>query len=1232
MSTLFKDSIVYAEYGETIAVGDMLYMSQGTGADSARTAGQLYKLEIANPDRNVFYGIAKEAGIADDTNKKVVTGGKFDGLAGLTPGLPIYADPTVAGGVTQVRPASNVQVIGVAIDADSFSVNGALAGSFGAGEGSGGVGGVDILFVQDFETAALGDFTQTGLVLSGTNPLKGAISANLVHDDTINQSFKETRPVDEKFRNRNITLKLNIKSAASAGNVTLTVVDETNAVTLVSSEQLPVSNDVGGAIGQVSFDMPDDCLSFSYEVVALPEAGSPVTIVDDIIAEITSLIDEQSVLVQEADSYLIASGNSGGSATANVTDIPFNNVIRNVGSDIQFNTTSVTILTDGVYDFSVLVNITATTAVMGIYKNGTILAGMSPSANSNTKAGSYSGYFEAGDVVSFRLSTTSTLQNSSTDHVLSVTKQGSLKQVNPNPNSKITIPTSELRMEGASTRGSTATAIVRFDNIAKIRGDAFEVLSDAALGTRIVMKKKGKLDFHVHFNRGLTATDANLTINQQTLTGVGTAEEILAGSRGSTGAGVNVSLSWSGDVNVGDILRVASGINPTDSGGNNRLALFFQEQDISVSVTNTLPQFSESDSSVRVDTANGYGSTGTTVRRFSNVRDNIGNDIEYVPSAVNGDSFVVKSAGIYHISYTEGIDNYRSGITLNATGAQLSTSTLTLSDQTNNPLLTSIAVGSNGIFNSAWSGHLQVGDIIRAQTDGTASNGNNRTKFTISKVGKPNVTGVDVTPFVNIPQKDVDSAFVSGATDRGSTATAVLFFPNLLKSPSKGLFRVDSDSVLGTRVTVLKAGTIHLHASVAGSSNAPFRQITRNQQTLTAISTSNLEILSSANASGSAATPGNLSVSLEAQVGDVFRVVSSQNPSVDTRFPCVLSVYMEAASDNLLSPTESFSTDIASLTYAPSSLYTLANLDTAPVGTFITFTYAAGGNVRTQTTTAPTQSTSDMNVNGIRLFARDHALASTADEPSAIAIQIGKGKKGRSLDLYKNVAKAIGGELESLTDGALVTYSEVSGVLLVDVGYRGDTSSTPAFVFEDVSTQANGYLVINASKSPSLTGVPLVQPRIATIKDVKASGTEGGTFTSGVYQTRVLNTLQDPTGIVTSLASNQFTLPAGRYYIEAVAPASSLTATAPSNHKAKLRNITDSSDVIIGSSMRLSLNNAGTAGTNASVIHGVVDISSPKVFELQHRCAVTTGTSGFGIAAGFGDDEVYSTVKITKIK
>jgi DNA-binding transcriptional regulator YbjK len=64
MSTLFKDSIVYAEYGETIAVGDMLYMSQGTGADSARTVGQLYKLEIANPDRNVFYGIAKEAGIA----------------------------------------------------------------------------------------------------------------------------------------------------------------------------------------------------------------------------------------------------------------------------------------------------------------------------------------------------------------------------------------------------------------------------------------------------------------------------------------------------------------------------------------------------------------------------------------------------------------------------------------------------------------------------------------------------------------------------------------------------------------------------------------------------------------------------------------------------------------------------------------------------------------------------------------------------------------------------------------------------------------------------------------------------------------------------------------------------------------------------------------------------------------------------------------------------------------
>jgi hypothetical protein len=1142
-------------------------------------------------------------------------------------------------------------VIGVAIDADSFSVNGALAGSFGAGEGSGGVGGVDILFVQDFESAALGDFTQTGLVLSSVDPLKGAISANLVHDDTVNQSFKQIIAVDEKFRNRNITLKLNIKSAASAGNVTLTVVDETNAVTLVNSEQLPVSNDVGGAIGQVSFDMPDDCLSFSYEVVALPEAGSPVTIVDDVIAEITSLIDEQSVLVQEADSYLIASGNSGGSATANVTDIPFNNVIRNVGSDIQFNTTSVTILTDGVYDFSVLVNITATTAVMGIYKNGTILAGMSPSANSNTKAGSYSGYFEAGDVVSFRLSTTSTLQNSSTDHVLSVTKQGSLKQVNPNPNSKITIPTSELRMEGASTRGSTATAIVRFDNIAKIRGDAFEVLSDAALGTRIVMKKKGKLDVSTSIQPGTRSNRAGISKNQSVLTSVPTlaSEYIACDSQKADGRTINIAGSVS--VEVGDVIRVFSQTGIVADVAHN-LNLHFQEQDISVSVTNTLPQFSESDSSVRVDTANGYGSTGTRIRRFSNVRDNIGNDIEYVPSAVNGDSFVVKSAGIYNISYTELYNATATSIGITLNSPNLTTDVATLQTNPNNEVLA--ADTSSNVTNTSlcanWQGFLPQGSVLRAHTNGITPASNNGAKFTISKVGKPNVTGVDVTPFVNIPQPTTTEWVDAGPIQITATTTA----------PTKGTTSVDN--VRWRRVGQdyeCEYEYRHSASGAAGSGNYlislpagiefhPSTPLTTSlvtgtwsgQYDFTQFSRDSYVRMNSNTGNGDGFVVPYSATQFRLGVSSLYGSNNSWNSSYYSLGQTIISlkVYLKfrgkgltATNPNILTAPESFSTDIASLTYAPSSLYTLANLDTAPVGTFITFTYAAGGNVRTQTTTAPTQSTSDMNVNGIRLFARDHALASTADEPAAIAIQIGKGKKGRSLDLYKNVAKAIGGELESLTDGALVTYSEVSGVLLVDVGYRGDTSSTPAFVFEDVSTQASGYLVINASKSPALTGVPLVQSRIATLSDEKVNNTAatGKNVTAGVWTTQVVNTIVDPSGIVSNLNSNQITLSPGVYHFS-IFNNFNYNIAASTIFRTRFRNITDGITSLVGiQDRRANTQSQGATNDGVNIVNGLLTLTSEKTFEVQLRASNTVGTSA---ASNFGEVETYLQMSIQKIK
>lgn len=147
----------------------------------------------------------------------------------------------------------------------------------------------------------------------------------------------------------------------------------------------------------------------------------------------------------------------------------------------------------------------------------------------------------------------------------------------------------------------------------------------------------------------------------------------------------------------------------------------------------------------------------------------------------------------------------------------------------------------------------------------------------------------------------------------------------------------------------------------------------------------------------------------------------------------------------------------------------------------------------------------------------------------------------------------------------------------------------------------------------------------AWIKDIKPNQTEGGTFTSGAYQVRTLNTLENPQSVTwVSLNANQFTLQPGVYKIKASVPAHNVN-----RHKAKLRNISDASDALIGTSQQ---NTTTSPTTTDSIIIGTLTITSPKVYEIQHRCQTTGTTNGFGSASNWvGENEVYTVVEIEKV-
>lgn len=145
--------------------------------------------------------------------------------------------------------------------------------------------------------------------------------------------------------------------------------------------------------------------------------------------------------------------------------------------------------------------------------------------------------------------------------------------------------------------------------------------------------------------------------------------------------------------------------------------------------------------------------------------------------------------------------------------------------------------------------------------------------------------------------------------------------------------------------------------------------------------------------------------------------------------------------------------------------------------------------------------------------------------------------------------------------------------------------------------------------------------------DIKTSGTNGGTFTSGAWQVRELNTVNHNSITGASLLSNRFTLPAGTYHVQASAPAYS-DGEHVSFHKAILYDVTHSATLLIGTSERLlSINE----DSNRSFIDGVITLTEETAMEIRHRCSVSMGTTGFGAACSFGVSEVYTQVSIVKI-
>lgn len=193
--------------------------------------------------------------------------------------------------------------------------------------------------------------------------------------------------------------------------------------------------------------------------------------------------------------------------------------------------------------------------------------------------------------------------------------------------------------------------------------------------------------------------------------------------------------------------------------------------------------------------------------------------------------------------------------------------------------------------------------------------------------------------------------------------------------------------------------------------------------------------------------------------------------------------------------------------------------------------------------------------------------------------------------------------LRSIVAGTLADRMHVRGGAYMEGATGGDPG---AGKFNATELQVNGKSVT----------------AILHLQDQKPSGTAGGAFTSGAWQTRTLNTkVADEIG--STLSSNQFTLPAGTYEIRAMVPGFRCVS-----HKAKLYNVTDASDVLIGSA---TIAEPTVNVMSTSLIAGRFTLAGSKTLAIQHQCSSTRATDGFGSAAGFSSIEIYSDVIIRRV-
>lgn len=182
----------------------------------------------------------------------------------------------------------------------------------------------------------------------------------------------------------------------------------------------------------------------------------------------------------------------------------------------------------------------------------------------------------------------------------------------------------------------------------------------------------------------------------------------------------------------------------------------------------------------------------------------------------------------------------------------------------------------------------------------------------------------------------------------------------------------------------------------------------------------------------------------------------------------------------------------------------------------------------------------------------------------------------------------------------------------------------------NIVTQSGDTCIIRATAAnvvEVLCYASATRDQYLLVRDQKANGVDGGTFTSGAWRTRDLNTVVANSIVGASLASNRITLPSGTYHIIANAPFQQ-TGGSAARTRSRIYSITDSVELADSANTEIAY------GQGLAIINTQIVLGKTHEIELQHYSNITLNGSGFGSAIGVSipGSEVYASVTIRRLR